>query len=98
MYAEFGCTLSFVFVDPRLVQHVQDGTDLDSAAAIRLIEDVLAFHDETVETWVRRRHRELKNEGMRNAEIYPRLQEELRHTVVAAPELSERQLRRVIYG
>ncbi len=87
-----------MYVDPRLLRHVQDSTGLDPAAATRLVEDVLAFQDEDLETWVRRRHRELKNQGARNAEIYPRLREELRSTVVAAPELSERQLRRLIYG
>ncbi|MCR1781153.1 hypothetical protein KVF89_01280 [Nocardioides carbamazepini] len=85
-------------VDQRLLQHVQDSTGLGTAEAIRLVQDVLAFHDETVEAWVRRRHAELKTHGARNDEIFARLREELRTTVVAAPDLSERQLRRVIYG
>lgn len=87
-----------VHVDPRLLQHVQDSTGLASAEAARLVQDVLAFHDETVEGWVRRRHAELKLHGGRNEEIFARLREELRTTVVAAPDLSERQLRRIIYG
>lgn len=85
-------------VDPRLLQHVQDSTGLDPAEAIRLVQDVLAFHDETVEAWVRRRHAELRTYGARNDAIFARLREELRTTVVAAPDLSERQLRRIIYG
>lgn len=87
-----------VHVDPRLLQHVQDSTGLGPAEAARLVQDVLAFHDETVEGWVRRRHAELKLHGGRNDEIFARLREELRTTVVAAPDLSERQLRRIIYG
>ncbi|WP_408897321.1 hypothetical protein ACJ5H2_20675 [Nocardioides sp. R1-1] len=85
-------------VDPRLLQHVQDSTGLDAAEATRLVQDILAFHDETVEAWVRRRHAELRTYGARNDAIFARLREELRTTVVAAPDLSERQLRRIIYG
>ena len=62
------------------------------------MEDVLAFHAEPVEDYVRRRHAELKTYGVRNPEIFARLAEELAHRVVAAPELSERQLRRIVYG
>ena len=87
-----------VHVDPRLLQHVQDSTGLGPAEAARLVQDVLAFHDETVEGWVRRRHAELKLHGARNDAIFARLREELRTTVVAAPDLSQRQLRRIIYG
>lgn len=87
-----------VYVDPRLVRHVEETSGLTSAEASRLVEDVLSFHDEPVEDWVRRRHAELRTYGARNAEIFARLREELRGHVVAAPDLSERQLRRMIYG
>jgi hypothetical protein len=93
-----GCTIVDVYVDPRLVRHVEGSTGLTTAEAARLVEDVLSFHDEPIEQWVRRRHAELKTYGSRNAEIFARLREELRGHVVAAPDLSERQLRRMIYG
>lgn len=93
-----GCMLGDVYVDPRLVRHVEESSGLTPTEAARLVEDVLSFHDEPVEEWVRRRHAELKTYGARNAEIFTRLREELRGHVVAAPDLSERQLRRMIYG
>ena len=71
---------------------------LEPAEAARVVEDVIAFHAEPLEGYVRRRHAELKTYGLRNPEIFARLAEELAHRVVAAPELSERQLRRIIYG
>ena len=43
------------------------------------MEDVLAFHAEPVEDYVRRRHAELKTYGARNPEIFARLGEELAH-------------------
>ena len=73
-------------------------TGLQPGEAARVIEDVLAFHQEPVEAYVRRRHGELKLHGAKNAEIFTTLRDELAHRLVAAPELSERQLRRIIYG
>ncbi len=85
-------------VDPDLVAHVVASTGLDPDVARRLVDDVLAFHAEPVADFVRRRHAELRTYGARNPEIFARLAEELHHRVVAAPELSERQLRRLVYG
>ena len=62
------------------------------------MQDVLAFHAEPVEDYVRRRHAQLKTYGARNDEIFARLAAELDGRVVAAPGLSERQLRRLVYG
>jgi hypothetical protein len=87
-----------VYVDPRLLRHVQESSGLAPSEAERLVEDVLSFHAEAVEDLVRRRHAELKTNGSKNAEIFARLRDELSGRVVAAPDLSERQLRRIIYG
>nr|WP_179670424.1 hypothetical protein [Nocardioides thalensis] len=74
------------------------GTGLSAAEATRVVEDVVAFHAEPVEDYVRRRHAELKTHGAKNDEIFGLLREELASRVVAAPDLSERQLRRIVYG
>ena len=84
--------------DRSLVDHLVSTTELTPAEAARVVEDVIAFHAEPVEAYVRRRHAELRTYGLRNPEIFVRLAEELAHRVVAAPELSERQLRRIVYG
>jgi len=87
-----------VLPDPRLVRHVVATTGLAPAEATRLIGDVLAFHHEPVEAYVRRRHGELKLRGAKNVDIFNVLRDELADRLVAAPDLSERQLRRMIYG
>jgi hypothetical protein len=84
--------------DPALVERIAASTGLSVAEAARVVEDVVAFHHETVESYVRRRHAHLKTYGARNDEIFARIAEELAGRVVAAPELTERQLRRLIYG
>ena len=85
-------------IDQRLLRHVMAGTGLSETEAARVVEDVIAFHQEPVEAYVRRRHAELKTYGAKNEQIFAQLREELAARVVAAPDLSERQLRRIIYG
>ena len=91
-------TLGVVRADPDLVDHVAATTGLSPAVAARVVGDVLAFHAEPVADYVRRRHAHLKTYGLRNPEIFARISEELDQRLVAAPELSERQLRRLVYG
>lgn len=80
------------------MRHLAATTGLGPTEAARVVEDVLAFHAEPVEDVVRRRHAELQLRGARNAEIFTRIRSELATRLVAAPELSERQLRRIVYG
>ena len=81
-----------------LVDQVSRTTGLDPADARRVVADVAAYFTETTEDFVRRRHRDLQMYGVRNEEIYARITEELKHWPVRSPELSARQLRRMIYG
>jgi DNA-directed RNA polymerase subunit F len=84
--------------DPELVDRIAASTGLSAAEAARIVDDVVAFHAEPVEEYVRRRHAHLKTFGARNPEIFARIAEELADRVVAAPHLTERQVRRIIYG
>jgi hypothetical protein len=84
--------------DPVIVARVAASTGLSAAEAARVVEDVVTFHAEPVEDYVRRRHAELKTYGAKNPEIFARVAAELEGRVVAAPDLSERQLRRIVYG
>lgn len=81
-----------------LVGHLTRTTALPYMAALRLVEDVVAHFSESPESFVRRRHRELQADGLANAEIFRCIAGELASRPVAAPELTERQIRRMIYG
>lgn len=83
---------------PDLVAHVAATTGLTPAEAARVVGDVVAYFAVPVEDVVRRRHAELQTFGVRNPEIFARIAAELADRVVAAPALTERQLRRMIYG
>ncbi len=84
--------------DPDLVRQVSASTGLPGSVAGRLVADVLAFYAEPLEDFVRRRHAELRTYGAKNPQIFSRIAEELGQRPVAAPRLSERQLRRLVYG
>jgi len=71
---------------------------LSGAEVRRIVEEVLGFLDETPEEFVRRRHRALQAEGLANTSIYMRLAGELSAWRFRAPEYTERQIRRLIYG
>ena len=81
-----------------LLEHVMRTTGLAAGSAARVIADVKAYFDESVEEYVRRRHRELQARGLTNDPIFERILGELRERPVAAPELTARQLRRLVYG
>nr|BFD84687.1 hypothetical protein StreXyl84_40880 [Streptomyces sp. Xyl84] len=81
-----------------LVDHLTRSTPLNRGEALRVVQDVLAYFDETTEAFVRRRHRELQAQGLVNAEIFERIAADLKYRAVAPPELSLRQLRRIVYG
>ena len=81
-----------------LVGHLSAGTPMPVGTARRLVDEVLAALTETVEDYVRRRHRELQGAGMANAEIFARLKREIPGRRFRVPVPSERQLRRMVYG
>ena len=81
-----------------LIAHVTRTTGLSRRVAQRLVDDVLAFHRESVEVYVVRRHRELADAGWKNEAIYARLRDEVAGRLFAGPSCTARQIRRMIYG
>ncbi|SDI75450.1 hypothetical protein SAMN05192558_12077 [Actinokineospora alba] len=83
---------------PDLVRHVAESTGLTPGVAARVVADVIGYFGETTEDYVRRRHAELRGKQYRNAQIWTALAAELAARPVAPPRLTERQLRRIVYG
>jgi hypothetical protein len=84
--------------DHDLIDQLAGSTGLTRAEAARVVDDVLAWYREPVEDYVRRRHAHHRLSGKRNAEIFGLITRELAVRAVAPPSLSERQLRRIVYG
>jgi hypothetical protein len=89
---------SLPVAEPDLVRHVIATTGLSPATATRVVADVVAYFDETVEDYVRRRHHELRLRQLKNAQIWPVITGEIDARRFGAPEMTERQLRRIVYG
>ena len=81
-----------------LLDHLIHAGGLRRSEARRIVEEVIGFYDETPEAFVVRRHRELQAEGMRNRAIYTKVAAELEGWRFRVPRLSERQIRRIVYG
>jgi len=81
-----------------LIDHLCRHSRLDASEATRLVNEVLSFYGETSAEFIRRRHYELQKAGLNNSAIYQRLQDELTHYRFTNEPMSERQIRRTIYG
>jgi hypothetical protein len=81
-----------------LLDQLERTTQLPRNVLGRVVAEVVEHHREPVEHLVRRRHRELQAAGLSNSLIWTTLTNELATRVVASPPLSERQLRRIVYG
>ena len=90
--------MSSVVTPSSLLDHLVHTGGLGRSEARRIVEEVISFYGETPEAFVVRRHRELKAEGLRNSAIFARVAAEMDCWRFRAPRLSERQIRRIIYG
>jgi hypothetical protein len=81
-----------------IVVQLSRTTGLPASVAARVVADVLAYFDETVEDFVRRRHRELHRRGHTNDRIFEQVAAELAERRYRTAPLSQRQLRRLVYG
>ena len=80
-----------------LLDHLEH-SGISRGVATRVVAEVLAYFSETSEEFVRRRHRELQRDGVANSRSFALIAGELAGRRVTGPPLSERQIRRVIYG
>lgn len=64
----------------------------------KLYEELISFFSDTQEKFITKRHRELQNEGYKNKDIYIILIGEIKHHLFKGKDLSERQVKRIIYG
>jgi hypothetical protein len=85
-------------VDAELIIQVSASTGLSAGEAARVVADVIGWYREPVEEYVRRRHTRMRMYGKKNDEIFALIAAELGNRLVAAPDLSARQLRRIVYG
>lgn len=81
-----------------LITHLVNTTRLSRPEALRVLQEVFAFLAESPEAFVVRRHAELRAANHANPAIFERIARELPDRRFRGPELSTRQIRRLIYG
>jgi hypothetical protein len=81
-----------------LADYLSRTTRLAPGEAQRVVQEVIGYLQETPDAYVRRRHRALQAQGLPNEAIYACLAAELSSWRFRAPALSQRQIRRMIYG
>lgn len=72
--------------------------DLGESDFDRLLEDLNYFYELELKEFIRIRHLELKTNGLKNSQIYSYLKKEIKARRFKSAEISERQIRRIIYG
>ncbi len=72
--------------------------DVSERELDKLVDELKDHWSETREEYVLRRHRELQREGVPNRKIYGIVRRELRDRCFAPRPMTERQVRRLIYG
>jgi hypothetical protein len=80
-----------------LARYLAASTGLPQPTAVRVIADVTTYFGETIEEFVRRRHGVLRRRQRKTDDIWPLIAAELGQRRFAAPPMSERQLRRLVY-
>ena len=89
---------SAVQAHEELVTHLVRTSPLSPSEAARVVAEVLGYFGESAQEFVRRRHRELKTGGLTNERAFALIAAELPARRVSPPQLSQRQLRRLVYG
>lgn len=82
----------------RLRDYIRRTYALPDGQIEQLWQDIVAALSEEPADYIRRRHRELRDLGLQNAEILPKLVQEVPKHLFRGPALSERQIRRIIHG
>jgi hypothetical protein len=82
----------------KIAAYISRNYGLDATQAQKLVEELPLLFDFTVEHYIRNRHLSLQQQGQKNCGIYKTIAGELGSMVFSAEQLSERQIRRIIYG
>ena len=72
--------------------------NIDDKNIGKLYEELLNIFSESEEDFIQKRHKELKTLGLKNQEIFPEIIKEMKNRLFKGRELSERQIKRIIYG
>jgi len=85
-------------LSPGFRDHLLAIVDITEPELAKVIADLLDHWSETLSEFVVRRHKELQRSGIPNRLAYPQIRDEVSRRRFMAEPLSERQVRRLLYG
>ena len=91
-------SMAKITIDDQFKNHLLSSYPINEDLLDHLLEDLGEYFLTGVKEYIGIRHQQLQKEGLDNAEIYKKIQIELKRRRFAPPELSIRQIRRIIYG
>ena len=90
--------MSKIELDDAFRNHLLSSYPVEPDHLDHLLEDLGEYFSREPKEFICHRHAELQREGLRNEEIYKRIQKELDTRLFASSPLTIRQIRRIIYG
>ena len=96
--SHYHSVMNSAFAHQQLLEHLKNQYALSFDQAAHLVQEVLTYFDESYPEFIARRHRELQQLGWDNQKIFKTLPIEIENHRFSVPLLSERQIRRIIYG
>ena len=85
-------------LSPEFRDHLLGIVNVPERELDKVVADLLDHWSETVEGFIMRRHRELQRAGIPHRIAYGQIAADLKSRRFRASALSERQIRRIIYG
>ena len=82
----------------KIKNHIARNYGIEPEQAERLLEELPQLFPLTASEYICQRHLALQQLGFKNSEIYRKIGTELEGMVFSAGSMSERQIRRIIYG
>ena len=78
--------------------HIVSSFNISESDFDMLLEEFNNYYRDTQEEFIRHRHFQLKKMGYKNDAIYRRILDEIKARRFSAGTMTERQIRRIIYG
>ncbi|MDC7234498.1 MAG: hypothetical protein PQJ58_14795 [Spirochaetales bacterium] len=85
-------------IEENFRNHLLSSYPLEEEVLDHLLDDLGEYFSDDLPDFISRRHQQLQREGLKNTEIYKRIQKEIEERRFTAGSLSIRQIRRSIYG
>ncbi len=85
-------------LDEKLKNYLLSAYPIDESLLNHIVDDIGEYYSFEVKEFISVRHRQLHHLGMKNEQIYLKIQKELKERRFIGPDMSLRQIRRVIYG